>query len=77
MKKVKCILIVLYDYASHVIIAISMNLSSITTLTIFVDDINDNVPVISSCSSNSVLETNITGSTILTVSYCYGFIINI
>ena len=46
-----------------------MELSSNTTLTIYVDDVNDNMPVILSCSSDAVPETNITGSPVLTVSF--------
>ena len=46
-----------------------MELSSNTTLTIYVDDINDNIPVIISCSSDAVPETDIIGSPVLTVSY--------
>ena len=45
-----------------------MNQSSTTTLTILVDDVNDNAPVILSCSSDSVPETDIVGSPVLTVS---------
>ena len=46
-----------------------MDLSSNTTLTINVIDRNDNEPVILSCSSDAVPETNITGSPVLTVSF--------
>ena len=46
-----------------------VDLSSNTTLTINVIDVNDNKPVISSCSSDAVPETNITGSSVLTVSF--------
>lgn len=46
-----------------------MNLSSTTTLTILVDDINDNVPVITSCSSDTVLETDNLDNPILSVSF--------
>ena len=47
----------------------SMDLSSNTTLTIYVNDINDNMPVILSCSSDAVPETDIIGSPVLTVSF--------
>ena len=46
-----------------------MELSSNTTLTIYVDDVNDNTPVILSCSSDAVPETDIIGSPVLTVSF--------
>ena len=46
-----------------------MDLSSNTTLTIYVDDVNDNIPVILSCSSDAVPETDIIGSPVLTVSF--------
>ena len=47
-----------------------MDLSSNTTLTIYVNDTNDNTPVIISCSSDAVPETDIIGSPVLTVSLC-------
>ena len=53
---------------TYIVIAIPMNQSSTTTLTILVDDVNDNPPVILSCSSDLVPETNIIGNPILTVS---------
>ena len=53
---------------TYIVIAMPMNQSSTTTLTILVDDVNDNAPVISSCSSDSVPETDIIGNPILTVS---------
>ena len=53
------------------IIATPVNLSSNTTLTILVDDVNDNNPVITSCSSDSVPENETIGSTVLTVSFLY------
>ena len=51
------------------IIATPVNLSSNTTLTILVDDVNDNIPVITSCSSDSIPENETIGSIVLTVSY--------
>jgi len=46
-----------------------IDLMSNTTLTIIVDDVNDNLPVIVSCSNNSVRETDDISSILFTVSY--------
>ena len=50
---------------------VSLDLMSNTTLTIIVDDVNDNLPVIVSCSNDSVRETDLTGSVLFTVSCWY------